>query len=39
MVATVIRSIFEQPDERSAREQSGRVIDSIRPASRRSPSC
>lgn len=31
MVASAIRSIFEQPDERSAREQSGRVIDSIRP--------
>jgi transposase-like protein len=30
MVASAIRSIFEQPDERSAREQSGRVIDSIR---------
>ena len=31
MVASAIRSIFEQPDERSAREQSGRVIESIRP--------
>lgn len=31
MIASAIRSIFEQPDERSAREQSGRVIDSIRP--------
>lgn len=31
MVASAIRSVFEQPDERSAREQSGRVIESIRP--------
>ena len=31
MIASAIRSIFEQPDERSAKEQSGRVIDSIRP--------
>lgn len=31
MIASAIRSIFEQPDERSAREQSGRVIESIRP--------
>ncbi len=31
MVASAIRSIFEQPDERSAREQSGRVIEGIRP--------
>ena len=31
MVASAIRSIFEQPDERSAREQSGRVIESLRP--------
>jgi putative transposase len=31
MFATAIRSDFEQPDERSAREQSGRVIESIRP--------
>jgi len=30
MVASAIRSVFEQPDERSAREQSGRVIESIR---------
>jgi transposase-like protein len=30
MVASAIRSVFEQPDERSAREQSGRVIASIR---------
>jgi transposase-like protein len=31
MVASAIRSVFEQPDERSAREQSGRVIAGIRP--------
>jgi putative transposase len=31
MVASAIRSIFEQPDERSAREQSGRVIESLGP--------
>jgi len=31
MVATVIRSIFEQPDEASARAQLRRVIDGIRP--------
>ena len=31
MIASAIRSIFEQPDERSAREQTGRVIESIRP--------
>ena len=31
MVASAIRSIFEQPDERSAREQSGRVIEGFRP--------
>jgi transposase-like protein len=31
MIASAIRSVFEQPDERSAREQSGRVIESIRP--------
>lgn len=31
MIASAIRSIFEQPDERSAREQSGRVIEGIRP--------
>jgi len=30
MVASAIRSVFEQPDERSAREQSGRVIEGIR---------
>ena len=40
MVASAIRSIFEQPDERSAREQSGRVDRRPRGrASRRSPSC
>jgi transposase-like protein len=31
MIASAIRSIFEQPDERSAKEQSGRVIEGIRP--------
>ena len=31
MVASAIRSIFEQPDERSATDQSRRVIDGIRP--------
>jgi transposase-like protein len=31
MVASAIRSIFEQPDERSAKEQSGRVIEGFRP--------
>jgi len=31
MVASAVRSIFEQPDERSAREQSGRVIEGLRP--------
>jgi putative transposase len=31
MVATVIRSIFEQPDEASARAQLRRVVDGIRP--------
>ena len=30
MVASAIRSVFEQPDEASAREQSGRVIDTFR---------
>jgi putative transposase len=30
MVASAIRSVFEQPDEASAREQSGRVIDMFR---------
>jgi putative transposase len=31
MVASAIRAVFEQPDERSAREQLDRVIDGIRP--------
>jgi len=31
MVASAIRSIFEQPDEGGAREQTGRVIESLRP--------
>jgi putative transposase len=31
MVATAIRSIFEQPDEASARAQLRRVVDSLRP--------
>jgi hypothetical protein len=31
MVASAIRSIFEQPDEGSAREQLGRVVDGLRP--------
>jgi transposase-like protein len=31
MIASAVRSIFEQPDERSAREQFGQVIDSIEP--------
>jgi len=31
MVASAIRSVFEQPDERSVQEQSRRVIESIRP--------
>jgi transposase-like protein len=31
MVASAIRSIFEQPDEASARDQVGRVIDGLRP--------
>ena len=29
MIASAVRSIFEQPDERSAREQFGKVIDSL----------
>jgi transposase-like protein len=29
MIASAVRSIFEQPDERSAREQFGQVIDSL----------
>jgi transposase-like protein len=31
MVASAIRSVFEQPDEATAHEQCGRVIDSLRP--------
>ena len=31
MVASAIRSVFEQPDERSARERSGRVTEGLRP--------
>jgi len=31
MVASAIRAVFEQPDERSAREQLDRVIDGLRP--------
>jgi transposase-like protein len=31
MIASAVRSIFEQPDERSAREQFGGVIDSLEP--------
>jgi transposase-like protein len=31
MVASAIRSVFEQPDEASAREQCGRVIEGLRP--------
>jgi transposase-like protein len=31
MVASAIRSIFEQPDEAAAREQLGRVVDGLRP--------
>jgi transposase-like protein len=31
MIASAVRSIFEQPDERSAREQFGQVIDSLEP--------
>jgi transposase-like protein len=31
MVASAIRSIFEQPDESSARHQLGRVVDGLRP--------
>jgi len=29
MIASAVRSIFEQPDERAAREQFGQVIDSL----------
>jgi putative transposase len=31
MIASAVRSIFEQPDERSAHEQFGSVIDSLEP--------
>jgi len=31
MIASAVRSIFEQPDERAAREQFGSVIDSLEP--------
>ena len=31
MIASAVRSIFEQPDERSAHEQFGQVIDSLEP--------
>ena len=31
MIASAVRSIFEQPDERAAREQFGGVIDSLEP--------
>jgi putative transposase len=31
MVASAIRSVFEQPDERSASAQLGRVVDGLRP--------
>jgi putative transposase len=31
MIASAVRSIFEQPDERAAREQFGQVIDSLEP--------
>jgi transposase-like protein len=31
MVASAIRSVFEQPDEASARQQLGRVVDGLRP--------
>ena len=40
MVAAAIRSVFEQPDARSARDQLDRVIDGMRRRdTRRSPSC
>ena len=29
MIASAVRSVFEQPDERAAREQFGQVIDSL----------
>lgn len=31
MIASAVRSIFEQPDERAARDQFGQVIDSLEP--------
>src|SRR5665811_62426 len=31
MIASAVRSVFEQPDERAAREQFGQVIDSLEP--------
>ncbi len=31
MVASAIRSVFEQPDEASAHEQLGRVVEDLRP--------
>jgi len=31
MIASAVRSIFEQPDERAAHEQFGQVIDSLEP--------
>ena len=31
MIASAIRSVFEQPDERSAHDQLGRVVDGLRP--------
>jgi transposase-like protein len=31
MIASAIRTVFEQPDERAAREQLDRVIDGLRP--------
>ena len=31
MIASAVRSVFEQPDERSAHEQFGQVIDSLEP--------
>ena len=31
MIASAVRTVFEQPDERAAREQFGQVIDSLEP--------
>ena len=31
MIASAVRSVLEQPDERAAREQFGQVIDSLEP--------